>query len=41
MGKTKKAKKDGLIKHKQQQREKNMKPKARKKVSLPAKFRKK
>ena len=40
MGKTKKAKKDGLIKHRQQQREKKMKAKARKKVSLPAKFRK-
>ncbi len=41
MNKSKKAKRDGLIKHRQQQREKKMKAKARKKVALPAKFRKK
>ena len=40
MGKTKKAKKEGLIKHKEQQREKKRKTKERKKVSLPAKHRK-
>ncbi len=40
MTKAKKAKREGLEKHRQQQREKKMKAKARKKVSLPAKFRK-
>jgi hypothetical protein len=41
MNKSKKAKREGLEKHRLQQREKKMKTKARKKVSLPAKFRKK
>ena len=40
MGKNKKAKREGLEKHRQQQREKKLKAKARKNVSLPAKFRK-
>jgi hypothetical protein len=40
MSKSKKAKREGLEKHRQQQREKKQKAKARKKVSLPAKFRK-
>ena len=40
MTKTKQAKKEGLEKHRQQQREKKRKAKERKKVSLPAKHRK-
>jgi hypothetical protein len=40
MKKSKKAKREGLEKHKQQQREKKRKAKARKNPSLPAKFRK-
>jgi hypothetical protein len=40
MSKSKKAKREGLEKHRQQQREKKLKAKARKNVSLPAKFRK-
>lgn len=40
MAKSKKAKREGLEKHRQQQREKKLKAKARKNVSLPAKFRK-
>jgi len=40
MSKSKKAKREGLEKHRQQQREKRQKAEARKKVSLPAKFRK-
>ena len=40
MTKTKKAKREGLEKHKQQQREKKRKTKERKKVSLPAKHKK-
>ena len=40
MSKSKKAKREGLEKHRQQQREKKQKAKARKNVSLPAKHRK-
>ncbi len=40
MTKTKKAKKEGLTKHKQQQREKKRKTKERKNPSLPAKHKK-
>ena len=40
MTKTKKAKREGLERHRQQQREKKRKAKERKKVSLPAKHRK-
>jgi hypothetical protein len=40
MAKSKNAKREGLEKHRQQQREKKLKAKERKKVSLPAKHRK-
>ena len=40
MTKTKKAKREGLEKHKQQQREKKRKAKERKNPSLPAKHKK-
>ncbi len=40
MSKSMKAKREGLEMHRQQQREKKLKAKARKNVSLPAKFRK-
>ena len=40
MTKTKKAKKEGLERHKQLKREKKQKTKERKKVSLPAKRKK-
>ena len=40
MAKTKKAKREGLEKHRQQQREKKQKTKDRKNVSLPAKHKK-